>query len=423
MNWEQLIQTFGYPLVALGIGLESMGIPAPGETILVVGAAFAANGRLNIFWVILSAAAGAIIGDNIAFLLGRRHGRTVLSRIAHLDEARLARSEAFFARHGPKTVFLARFIPLLRMIAAYLAGINKMPAATFAFYNMAGGLSWAIVMGGVGYFFGQNLPLIEAWMRRIGAVIAVIILLGGFLFWLNYRWRRSEQAFRAGKVGRLFSLFQQGWQGVIQQGQRGLALYGLSLLVAGWLVGELIDGWLDREPGLYQLDRALTPWLRSGVTEAPLWLEGLAGLGDLRWLGGLALVAAGWQLWRGTGRVAGLTMLNFLGALALGWSLQLWLKRPLPLTFEPAWPLTGYAFPHLPSMVSLVMYTWLAYLWGRRRKWASRVNAGTIAGFVILSQSITGLYLGQAHLSDVLAGLLLGTLWLAIPIGLWSLRK
>ena len=98
MNWQQLFQQFGFPLVALGIGLESMGIPAPGETILLVAAAAAAAGNGNIVWVIVAAAAGAIIGDNVAFTLGRRYGRSLIARIPFdvpSDPVFAARSETF----------------------------------------------------------------------------------------------------------------------------------------------------------------------------------------------------------------------------------------------------------------------------------------------------------------------------------------
>ena len=96
MNFQQLFKLFGYPLVALGIGLESMGVPAPGETILLIAAAASATGTGQIVWVILAAAAGAIIGDNIAFTLGQRFGRSLLTRIPFINEEKLAHSEAFF---------------------------------------------------------------------------------------------------------------------------------------------------------------------------------------------------------------------------------------------------------------------------------------------------------------------------------------
>jgi membrane protein DedA with SNARE-associated domain len=404
--------------VALGIGLESIGIPAPGETILVIAAAAAATGTGKIVWVILAAAAGAIIGDNIAFHLGRRRGRAILQRVTHLGEERLARSEAFFNRHGPKTVFIARFIPVVRSVSAYLAGINRMSPRTFAIYNLAGGLTWAVVIGSLGYVFGKNLPLLESVLHRVGGVLMAILLVGVFVLWLNHRWRQSERNYQAGRIGVSLSWLQARWQRIVHEGRRGLLLYGLLLLVSGWATGVLLDDWVQNEPELYRRDRLATQWLQIGVEEVPDWVEGIAFVSDVRVLAGIAGLTAVWLWQQKRRRLSLLSVLNFVGALALGWGLQVWLKRPLPPAPEPLWQLTAYSFPHLSSLMAVAVLGWLAYVWGHQRNWSSQVNAGTAAAFVIASISITGLYLAQAHLSDVLAGLSIGLLWLGIPLAL-----
>lgn len=417
MNWQQLIQTFGYPLVALGIGLESMGIPVPGETFLLIGAAISANGQLNIGLVIFCAALGSVVGNHIAYYLASRYGQDILNRVTHFNPDHLKRGEMFFVKHGPKTVFLARFVPMLRMIAAYLAGINKMPARTFFLYNLLGGVAWALVMGSVGFFFGKNLHIIEVWIRNIGVMLAVILVLGATLFWLNRRWRRSEADFWFSRTGAVILMFQQLWQHTLRRGRSGIAIYGLVLLACGWLFASLTDDWLDKEPELYRMDHALTEWLHGGISETPLWIEGIGLLGDLRVLLLIGLGVAGWKFARSEQQVAVLTLLNLLGAIIVGLLFQLWLKRPLPPSSEQVWQLTAYAFPYLPSLMSVVIYGWMAYLWGENRAWGNRVNAGTITGFVIISVSLFGLYIGQARLSDVLAGLMLGVLWLGLLVG------
>lgn len=417
MDWQQLFQLFGYPLVAFGIGLESMGIPAPGETILLIAAAAAATtGTGNIVGVILAAAAGAIIGDNIAFTLGQHYGRSLLTRIPFIDEQKLAHSEAFFHKHGSKTVIIARFIPVVRSVVAYIAGINKMRHRTFTVYNLVGGLLWAALIGSLGFVFGKNLELVELWLRRVGGIWMAILFLGVVLLWANQRWYKNEHRFRLGRTGTVWAWWQTGWQWVMQQGRRGLALYLLLLVVSGWATGVLLDDWVEREPELYQRDRAATVWLQLGAEEVSPWTEALAWLGDVRVLAGVAAVTAVFLWRRGRRRNSVLTVVNFTGALALGWGLQVWLKRPLPPSHEPLWQLTAYAFPHLSSLLSLVVYGWLAHLWQQERKWSRRINAATIAVFLTASVGITGLYLGQANLSDVLAGWSLGFLWLGIPI-------
>jgi|GEM_PF-1120067 len=418
MNWQQLIQSFGYPIVALGIGLESMGIPVPGETILIIGAAIAATGQLNIGAVILSAALGAIIGDNIAYNLGKRQGRSILSRFRHFDQTKLAKSEAFFAKHGQRTVFFARFIPLLRMVAAYLAGINKMPARVFFFYNMLGGVAWAIGAGAIGYFFGENLHLIDIWMRRVGTVSAIFILLIIALLWGNHHWRHNEKSFWLSRTGYWFLAFQKMRLWIVQYGKKGFAIYVGMLVSGGWLFGALLDDWIDREPELCARDHFLTTWLKGGISETPVWLEWISFLGDGRVLVAIGLGIAIWQLVNGQKLLVKLSLLNVLSALLIGWLFQISLQRPLPSDHELIWQLTKYSFPHLSSFMAVAVYAWFAYVWGRSKAWSARIHAGTIAISLILSTAIFGLFTGQAHLTDVIAGLTLGGLWFGLFWGI-----
>ncbi|MCB8920000.1 MAG: VTT domain-containing protein [Ardenticatenaceae bacterium] len=383
MNWQQLFQLFGYPLVALGIGLESMGVPAPGETILLIAAAASATGTGQIAWVVLAAATGAIIGDNIAFTLGQRYGRSLLTHVPFINEEKLAHSEVFFHKHGSKTVIIARFIPVVRSVVAYIAGINKMRHRTFTIYNLIGGLLWATIIGSLGFIFGKNLHLVELWLRRVGGIWGAILLVGGLLLWVNHRWYQDERRFRLGRTGTAWAWWQAGWQRLTRQGQRGLLVYGLLLILSGWATGVLLDDWVEREPELYQRDRLVTTWLQLGAEEVSPWTEALAGLGDVRVLAVITAVTAVFLWWRGQRRNSILTILTFAGALALGVGLQVWLKRPLPPSPEIRWQLTPYAFPHLSSLLAVNVYGWLAYLWQQERSWASRINGATIAVFPV----------------------------------------
>jgi membrane protein DedA with SNARE-associated domain len=149
--------SLGYALPAI-IGLESMGVPSPGETALVLAAVLASQGKLQIWLVIVIAAASAIVGDNTGFLLGRRFGREVLEAPGPFRRRRIAIiriGDGFFEKHGPKAVFFARWIALVRFAAAWLAGINGMRFRQFFFWNALGGISWAITYGLVGYFAGS----------------------------------------------------------------------------------------------------------------------------------------------------------------------------------------------------------------------------------------------------------------------------
>jgi membrane-associated protein len=149
--------SLGYGLPAI-IGLESMGVPSPGETALVLAAVLASQGKLEIGLVILIGICSAIIGDNIGYFLGRRLGRDVLESRGPFHRQRrevIAAGDNFFAKHGPKAVFFARWIALVRFAAAWLAGINHMPFRQFFFWNALGGITWGITYGLVGYFLGS----------------------------------------------------------------------------------------------------------------------------------------------------------------------------------------------------------------------------------------------------------------------------
>jgi membrane-associated protein len=180
----------GYLLPAI-IGLESMGVPSPGETALVAAAVLASQGKLHIWLVILIGVSSAIIGDNIGYLLGRRIGREVLEARGPLHKHRkraIVAGDRFFERHGPKAVFLARWIALVRFAAAWLAGINRMPLKLFFFWNALGGITWGITYGLVGYYGGHAATHVLATMGIIGAAILGVMLVAFVVFvWLRER--------------------------------------------------------------------------------------------------------------------------------------------------------------------------------------------------------------------------------------------
>jgi membrane protein DedA with SNARE-associated domain len=185
--------SLGYLLPAI-IGLESMGVPSPGETALVLAAVLASQGKLNIELVIAIGIASAIIGDNCGYLLGRKFGREVLSGPGPFRRRRVEMINAgdrFFERHGPKAVFVARWIALVRFAAAWLAGINHMPFRQFFFWNALGGITWGITYGLVGYFLGTAAANAITEFG-VFAVIALVLLIVGFLVFTQVRERRAR---------------------------------------------------------------------------------------------------------------------------------------------------------------------------------------------------------------------------------------
>jgi membrane protein DedA with SNARE-associated domain len=153
-----LLITYGLVLLFVLVAMESAGIPLPGETALIAAAVLASQHHYAIAWVIVIAAAGAIVGDNIGYWIGRIGGRRLLERwepIARYARRALPPAERFFNRHGGKTVFIGRFVAVLRVTAAWLAGISHMAWWRFFLWNAAGGIVWATLVGTLAYYAGK----------------------------------------------------------------------------------------------------------------------------------------------------------------------------------------------------------------------------------------------------------------------------
>jgi undecaprenyl-diphosphatase len=172
-----LFARYGYAAVFGGVFLENAGVPVPGETMLLAGAALAKFGWLSLPWVIATATLAAILGDNLGFLIGRHGGRAMAERHGWkigLTRARLARFDRFFEQHGAKTVFIARFITGLRVFGAVLAGGSGLPWRKFLFYNASGAVAWSASVGLVGYFLAYSWETLERWIGRTGLILLVI---------------------------------------------------------------------------------------------------------------------------------------------------------------------------------------------------------------------------------------------------------
>lgn len=196
-----LLATWGYWAVLVFVMIESTGIPFPGETMLLVAAGYAgASHRLGIALVIVAAAAGAIIGDNLGFWVGREGGFRLLLRYGkyiRLDERKLKLGQYMFMKHGGKVVFFGRFVAVLRAWAAFLAGTNRMPWPRFLVANAAGGILWALIFGLLGYIVGQNVDRFTGPVGIAFIVIAGAILVGFFLYLRKNEARLEEEAVRA----------------------------------------------------------------------------------------------------------------------------------------------------------------------------------------------------------------------------------
>jgi membrane protein DedA with SNARE-associated domain len=186
------LASYGYLVVFLLVMIESIGVPVPGETALIGAALYAGSThKLEIWWIVAVAIAGAVLGDNIGFAIGRYGGAKLLLRYGHkirLHEARLKIGIWLFRRHGGKVVFWGRFVSILRTWAAFLAGANHMEWRRFLFYNAAGGTVWATLYAVAYYEFGGAL-------RKLSTTIDIVLGVAGSVTLVAFViWSRRKEA-------------------------------------------------------------------------------------------------------------------------------------------------------------------------------------------------------------------------------------
>jgi membrane protein DedA with SNARE-associated domain len=183
----------GLPLLFVVVMIESFGIPRPGETALIAFGILASQGHPSIVWVIVVAAGGAIVGDNLGYwLIGRLGGRELFERWGFLRryaDRFLPAAERLMAKHGGKVVFFGRFVTVLRYTAAWAAGIARMQWWRFLFWNAAGGICWATAVGLVAYYSGHAAAdAIQRYGIYAAGVIAVAVLIGWFATHTGKKW-------------------------------------------------------------------------------------------------------------------------------------------------------------------------------------------------------------------------------------------
>ncbi len=416
-----LLSTYGYGLVFVIILLESAGFPLPGETMLVIASASAASGHLSILGVISSAAFGAIIGDMGGYWIGRKGGSSILKRILGIAyEEHLVKGQIFFSHYGAASVFLARFVPVVRVIAANFAGISAMNFQTFSFYNAAGGLVWASLMGSIGYFFGSNIPLLEAFVQRFGVGLAISIGIISFAVWTTRLLVRNEtkSAIALDRfVRRIKSISPKPWlmkRFSINQQRLFFFIGGIILAIFfGWMFGALAEDVVKKD-SITIYDAGIGRWLLARATEdssefffvltqfASLWAIGLGSIALSAWL----IFRKKWtDLMTLAASVGGGILLNLL--------LKNIFLRQRPDFPNAFYHESGYSFPSGHAMMSVLFYGMTAYLlitsiksW----KWKISLGMGTFA--LILLIGLSRMALGVHYLTDVLGGWSAGSTWL-----------
>ena len=426
----RLVESYGYAVVFLFVAIESLGIPLPGETVLVTAGALAALGHLSIWWVIAIAAAGGIVGDAAGYWIGRLGGIALIKRygrIVHFDEHKLERVRSFFNKHGSKAVFFGRFIALLRTWAALLAGTAEMPYRVFTLYNVLGGITWATLFGALGYLFGRSLPLLE---RYIGQASLAVVLLVALVVALSLasRWFNANRELLAERVSSHWVRFRERHprlaRFIAARFVRGEYL-GLHLtvgfllsLAALWLFAGVTEDVVHHDP-LTRLDLTLATLLRAHAT--PLGDQIFSIISALGSPAAMAVIGASGALlllFRRNWLVLSAWVVAFGGAGLLTVVLKNLIQRPRPPGAAEFLLGTTYSFPSGHALGSLVGYGMLAYvigsMWVDSRKVRARLIVATAV--LVIAIGLSRLYLGVHYFSDVVAGYAVGVLWLSVCI-------
>jgi membrane protein DedA with SNARE-associated domain len=185
---------YGYWVVFFGVMLENAGLPVPGETVLLFAGFLSFQGKLELRWAVLTAIAGATIGDSLGYMLGRLGGTFLLKKYRGsflLSAGRFDRAQAVFLKYGHWAVFVARFITGLRVLAGPFAGAFRMEYRRFLFFNFTGAVLWAITIGCVGYVFGGNWGRLIRLLKEFD--VATLIVLGIVAAFFFYRSRRRAK--------------------------------------------------------------------------------------------------------------------------------------------------------------------------------------------------------------------------------------
>ncbi len=193
---RQHFQEWGYWTVVIALLLENAGVPVPGETILLFASFLAYSDQsLQLPYIILAGTIACTIGDNIGYAIGHRGGRPLLERYKHIfriPQRTIERGERLFARYGSVTIFFARFVFGMRIIAGPLAGVLRMPWKQFAVFNFLGAATWVTVISVVGFLFGSEWHQLMRIVRRINMGVLVLVAVVALVLWVRHRIASAE---------------------------------------------------------------------------------------------------------------------------------------------------------------------------------------------------------------------------------------
>lgn len=425
-------------LVSLLESLAFVGVVVPGAVFVVFAGSLAAKGYFDLGDLVWFAFAGAILGDGISYRMGKGGHIRFREDNRIFKPVLLEKGKEFFARHGGKSIFLGRFVGLIRAVIPFVAGMSGMEAKRFYLWNVASAITWAAAHVLAGYFLGQAWRAVEIWSTRFGVVLAAVLLLALCAFWLKRFFEKRGREFLefAGSllasigeaiaanphVRKLVANYPAFFAFVRKRLARTefsglpLTLLGVAFLYILLLLAGVIEDVLSMD-SIVALDTRIENLLFAFrdplLVKVFLWVTLLATSKIV--LSVVLLLVAVFYLWNKRDfilplmvTVAASGMFNLLGKVAFH------RQRPPGVAVYAE---TSFSFPSGHSTIAAALYGFAVYyLWRGAATWGRRLNILFAGIFLIAAIGFSRLYLGVHFLSDVLGGYLLGLLWLIIGI-------
>ncbi len=415
-----------YVLAFAAACLESVavvGVVIPGSGIVVALGALIPSGTVGFWWLCFWSILGALSGDGLSYWIGRRYHEWI-RRLWPLNRHPkiLDHGERFFAAHGAKSVFLARFAPPVRGSVPLIAGTAGMAAGPFFASSTLSALAWAPMHVLPGVLIGAGLTLTSLVATRL---LVFVVVLAAVLWliarvtvmtmrhgsrWLALAQQRADRWARAhdGWVARQTRTLLDPTQGEA----RTLALLGLVVVLAAWIFFTVLEDVVTGDP-LIRADAAIynmLQGLRSSIADRVM--IAFTELGSATVAGALVAMVAAWLVWRRAWHAVAYWIAAVGGASLIGFVIKVTLHRPRPAPVSAGWD--AFSFPSGHATTSAAIYGFLALFLARdaRPPWQAAIAAA--AALMVALIGFSRLYLGAHWFSDVVGGIAFGTAWIAL---------
>jgi membrane protein DedA with SNARE-associated domain/membrane-associated phospholipid phosphatase len=435
--------TIGYWIALLAALLETtigVGLIIPGSTIILFMGTLAAKGYFDLGDLIWFAAIGAIIGDNINYLIGKKYGLKIFKiGLWFITPAHFKKGEEFFKKHGAKSIFIGRFIPSIKEVIPLIAGTFGMKRLPFMTWNILGAIGWSLVWILPGYFFTQSLDVAKIWLTRTGFFLTILLVFFAIFYILKIIlikkgkdffsfsssiWQSIKQAVIKNPEVRKFTQRHKKFFVFLQKRLNKNNFYGLpltllflALVYVSGLFGGIIEDIINSDiivSADIRVANLLVIFRSAELTTVFSWIT-LLGKWETILIFTTATILVLW-LWEKRSYIIPL-LLSIVGSEVFTYIGKVVFHRARPDV--AIYAENSFSFPSGHATIAIAFYGFLAYyLIKNSKKWKFKINVFFASFITILLIGFSRLYLGVHYVSDVWGGYLAGAIWLIIAISL-----